>query len=196
MAVQYSPAQDRVRAILTDYLIQGGDFGWNCGERSEDSRAAIYILGGSRESLERKFVVAAKLYRDQVGGKVLLLREPGIMDYSPALKKNQSYDEWVTGELNKLGVRTQDIEPRSIPSEFFGTLSEARSIPGIVAGQGYSRLALVTSPYHARRTGESFSPYAEQHNLELCVFLSDEDMSLQDCIQEFVKLIIYEMFLV
>ena len=195
-AFELADVQRPVRNTLASYLVKKDSLSLECSGEGESSKGAIYVLGGSRESLERKFVVAARLYRDRIGEKILLLREPDIMDYSPALKRNQSYDEWVTEELIKLGVRTQDIDPRSIRSEFFGTLSEARNIPGIVAGQGYSRLALVTSSYHARRAGESFSRYAKRHNLELCIVSSDEDMSLLDCIQEFVKLIIYEMFLV
>ncbi len=194
--MQYSTAQERLRDILADYLIPHEDFGWNCREKGEDSKAAIYILGGSRESLERKFSVASRLYHDRIGEKILLLREPGILDYSLGLKRNRSYDEWVIEELTRLGVRTQDIETKNISREFFGTLSEAKNIPGIVAGQGYPRLALVTASLHARRTWVSFRRHAEMQNLMLCMYYSDEEWDLRECVQEMVKLIAYKLFLV
>jgi len=196
LTLQFPGVQKLLRDTLVVYLIKGDDLSQHCGENGKDSSGAIYVLGGSRESLEKKFVTAARLYHQRIGTKIMLLREPGIMDYSPLMRRNQSYDEWVTGKLKNLGVRIEDIEAVSFPIGFFGTLSEAKSILKIVSGQGYSRLALVTSAYHTRRTWASFIRYAEDQDLNLCIYSSDENIYFRDILPELFKLVIYEMALV
>lgn len=157
---------------------------------------AIYVLGGGRISVEKRFKTAAELYHRNVGTKILFLSQSGIMEYSPLIKRNLSYNEWAVGKLKDLGVRIEDIAPVSVPIGFLGTFSEARSIPNIVSGQGYLGLVLVTSPYHTQRTWASFVRFSGDRGLKVYIYPSDEEVPLLQLLEESVKLLIYKVFLV
>ncbi len=195
-ALQFAEAQKLLRDTLAGYLMNKHVQLPHCGEDGKNSGGAIYVLGGSPKSVEKKFVTAARLYHGGIGARILFLSEPGIMEYSTLMKRNKNYDEWATDKLKNLGVHIDDIKAVSVPSGFWGTLSEAKSIPNIIARQGYSRLVLVSSSYHARRTWVSFRRYAEKQNVKLCMYSSDEKVSLQDCVQELLKVVVYQIFLV
>lgn len=156
---------------------------------------AIYVLGGSRISLEKRFKTAAELYHRNVGSKILFLSQPGITEYSSLVKRNLSFDEWAEGKLKDLGVRIQDIEPVSVPDGFWGTLSEAKEISQVASENGYSGLVLVTSPYHTQRTWESFARFAGDRGLKVYIYPSDEEVPLPRVLQESTKLLIYKIFL-
>jgi hypothetical protein len=65
LTLQFPGVQKLLRDTLVVYLIKGDDLSQHCGENGEDSSGAIYVLGGSRESLEKKFVTAARLYHPE-----------------------------------------------------------------------------------------------------------------------------------
>jgi uncharacterized SAM-binding protein YcdF (DUF218 family) len=157
---------------------------------------AIYVLGGSRISLEKRFKTAAELYRRNVGTKILFLSQAGIMEYSPLSKRNLSYNEWGVGKLKDLGVRIQDIEPVSISDGFWGTFLEAKEISQVASERGYSGLVLVTSPYHTQRTWASFVRFSGDLGLKVYIYPSDDEVPLSQLLQESVKLLIYKVFLV
>lgn len=157
---------------------------------------AIYVLGGSRISLEGRFRTAAALYRQGVGSKILLLSEPGIMEYFPPIGRNLTYDEWAVRRLSDFGVPVEDVEPVKVPVGFFGTFSEAKGVPPIVSNRGYSTLVLVTSHYHTRRTWTSFARFAEDLGLNLYIYPADEKIGLRQIVPESLKLVFYEVFLV
>lgn len=162
-----------------------------------ESNIAIYILGGHRHSLERKFRVAAELYH-QVGegSRVLVLSKAGIMEYTASIKRNLAYDEWTTQALWVHGVRVEDIEPVRIEEGFFGTLSEAQAIPFLASRRGFSGLVLVTSPYHTRRTWETFQRFSRDLGLKLYVYPTDEKFYFRHILREYVKLLVYRAFFV
>jgi uncharacterized SAM-binding protein YcdF (DUF218 family) len=162
----------------------------------EISGNAIYILGGSRMSLEGRFRTAAELYRQGAGSKILLLNEVWMMEYFPPIGRNLTYEEWVVKKLSDFGVRVEDVELVSLPVGFFGTLSEAKAIPPIVSGRGYSTLVLVTSHYHTRRTWASFVRFTEDLGLDLYIYPADEKVGLRQVVPELLKLVFYEVFLV
>jgi hypothetical protein len=56
-----------------------------------------------------------------------------------------------------IGVKKKDIELVSIPSGYFGTLSEGRGITSVAAARGYQGLILVTSSRHTKRVLFAFS---------------------------------------
>lgn len=92
------------------------------------SADAIYVLGGGQSSLEKRFSIAASLYKDQIARRVLILNRPGITEYSDVLGRNLTNDEWAYGKLSELGIRRSDIETVPVEKSFFGTLSEAAAL--------------------------------------------------------------------
>ena len=152
-------------------------------------------MGGTPESLLRKFAVASSLYRSGVACKILIMTEPGITEYSPDLDRNLTNDEWAVMKLASVGVKKKDIEMVSIPSGYFGTLSEARGITSVAAARGYQGLILVTSSYHTKRALFAFSRSSVGHPIDLFIYGADEETSLGILLIESVKLIVYENLL-
>lgn len=191
----YDEGRKALKDILMPYLVMT-DVTLGCDKREGKRSEAIYVLGGTRDSLEQKFIKAAALYHGRDEAKVFLLKEPYNMEYSDVLKRTEGYEEWAFRNLSHLGVPSGDIEALSLPIGFWGTLSEAKSIPKIISARGHSRLTLVTSSYHTRRTWDSFTRYAVEQNLNLCISSSHEELYLRDMLQEMLKLVVYEIFLV
>lgn len=196
LSLQFPEARKLLREPLVEHLTRTERLLPRPTGTRGSSRNAIYILGGSRESLEGRFRTAAELYRQGIGSKILLLDESWMMEYFPPLGRNLTYEEWAVKKLWDFGVREEDVEPVRVPVGFFGTFSEAKAIPPIVSGKGYSALVLVTSHYHTRRTWASFARFAEDLGLELYIYPADEKVGLRQVIPESLKLVFYEVFLV
>lgn len=155
----------------------------------------IYVLGGGQPSLEKRFPVAAALYKDQIARRVLILSRPGITEYSTALGRNLTNDEWAYGKLNELGISRSDIE--TVPAEkgFFGTLSEAAALSSLVKGRGYKTLILVTSDYHTKRVWKSFSTLMKNMDVTLYIYTAVDSATTLNLIRELAKLMVYGIFL-
>ncbi|HWF61696.1 MAG TPA: ElyC/SanA/YdcF family protein [Nitrospira sp.] len=155
----------------------------------------IYVLGGGQSSLEKRFPIAASLYKDQIAGRVLILSRPGITEYSTALGRNLTNDEWAYGKLSELGISRSDIE--TVPAEkgFFGTLSEAAGISSLVKSRGYKTLILVTSDYHTKRVWKSFSKLLENTDVALYIYTAADPSTILNLIPELAKLLVYRIFL-
>lgn len=195
--LQFSVAREPLKHWLAGRLIKATV--WSPSQVGPDriTHNVIYVLGGDTESVVKKFSGAAVLYHRGVGSKILLLSRPGLMAYSPRIKRNPSYEEWAVQKLRDLGVRSEDIEFVRVWSGLFGTFSEARRVSQVVSEKGYSRLVLVTSLYHTRRTWESFTHFAEKRKLQVHLYPSDEEaVCLRQLLLESLKLVVYELFLV
>jgi uncharacterized SAM-binding protein YcdF (DUF218 family) len=155
----------------------------------------VYVLGGTPESLQAKFVVAAGLLKDGRATRVLVLNQRGAMEFSPVLGRNLSANEWALARLGELGVPADAIGLVDVEQGFFGTWSEARSLPPFVRQRGYRTLILVTSAYHSRRAWESFAASSERFREDLYVHLSDEPVHLRDLVPEYLKLQLYRILL-
>lgn len=156
---------------------------------------AIYILGGSQNSLRRKFAVAARLYHDRRTRKVLILHRPGKTEYNHVLGLNMSNDEWAAGRLEALGIAGRDIEAVRLKKGFFGTLAEAKGISALAQKRGYKSLILITAPYHTRRTRMVFEKFLAPRHAKLYVLGSSEKGYLKGLITEWIKLKVYEGWL-
>jgi hypothetical protein len=139
--------------------------------------------------------VASTLYRSGVARKILIMAEPGLTEYSPDLDRNLTNDEWAVMKLASFGVEKKDIELVSIPSGYFGTLTEARGISSVTATRRYQDLILVTSTYHTKRALFAFSRSSIGHPIDLFIYGADEETSLGILLIESVKLIVYENLL-
>lgn len=194
-ALLFPAGKERIKEVLADRLIKSVDLQVSPVGRA-NSNNVIYVLGGPRQSLERKFFVAAQLYHRGAGSRIMVLSRAGAMEYAASIKRNVTYDEWTTQRLSALGVRKEDIEPVRVDEGFFGTLSEAKAIPSIASSRDFSGLILVTSPYHTRRAWETFNYFAEGLGLKLYIYSSDEKIFLRNILLEYLKVVFYRIFLI
>ena len=156
---------------------------------------AIYVLGGSQNSLELKFKRASELYHQGICKKILILHRPGITEYSRLLKRNLTNDEWAILRLEELGIPKEYVEPISIKKEFFGTFAEAKGVSRLTKKRSYKNMVLISTPYHTRRVKISFENFLRNQELTLYVQGSDNGVFLRHLLVEFIKLKIYEYFL-
>jgi len=159
------------------------------------SADAIYVLGGGQSSLEKRFPIAASLYKDQIARRILILSRPGITEYSASLGRNLTNDEWAYGKLSELGISRSDIETVPVEKSFFGTLSEAAAISSLVKSRGYKTLILVTSDYHTQRVWKSFSKLMEHSDVALYIYAAADPATILNLIRELAKLLVYSVFL-
>lgn len=162
---------------------------------SSDFNNVIYVLGGSPQSLTGRFKTAADLYQAGIARRILIDGNEAMMEYSPSLGRNLTFNEWAVNSLVGLGVNEQDIEPVSIENGFFGTYSEARGIAHIVFERDFETLILVSSHYHTMRVWETFSRFVENGNLHLYVYASKDHPGIFDLLYEYFKLNFYRLFL-
>jgi len=157
---------------------------------------ALYVLGGSQQSLEYKFKTVADYYRKGICKTILILSRPGITEYSPSLGRNLTNNEWVILKLKISGVSEKDIELVDMEPGFFGTLTEAKHISRLAERRGYKSLMLVTAPYHTKRVNVSFAGMLHNTDITILVRGTAEQHSLSMLLVEFVKLTVYRYFLI
>ena len=157
---------------------------------------AIYALGGSQTSLEYRYKTAADLFHKGICKRILILSRRNKTEYSPALERNLTNDEWSILKLNEFGVPIEHIEPIKIKEGFFGTFAEAKGISSIIKRRGYKSLLLVSSPYHTHRVKISFNNFLKNENTSLIIQGSESKAFLRDLFVEFFKLKIYQYFLI
>ncbi len=156
---------------------------------------AIYVLGGSQDSLEYRFAKAADLYLRGVSDTILILSRPGITQYSHLLGRNLTNDEWSLLRLKQLGVPKEAVEVISIKEKFFGTLTEAKAISKLIKKRGYERTILISSPCHTYRVKISFQKFLTDEKFRFFVESSEGKTSMLGVGTEFIKLKIYQLFL-
>jgi hypothetical protein len=98
-------------------------------ESASTHNDAVYVLGGTADSLKAKLQTASKLVRDGRAARVLVLRQQALMAFGPALGRNLTADEWVVEELGAFGIKANAIELVAFDEGFFGTWSEAGTFP-------------------------------------------------------------------
>ena len=156
---------------------------------------AIYVLGGNQRSLDLKFKTAADLYHKRIVNKIIILCRPGITDYSRMLGRNLTNNEWAVLKLEQLDIPKKNIEFARVNEGFFGTFSEAKDISRLINNRHYKHIVLITSASHTQRVKISFEKFLGNQNISLFVQGSGETSSLHGLIIEFIKLKIYEYFL-
>jgi uncharacterized SAM-binding protein YcdF (DUF218 family) len=156
---------------------------------------AAYVLGGTQESLEFKFLTVAHLYKNEAIGRVWLLSRPGITEHNQELGRNLTNDEWSILELKRLGVPTDKIEIIKINGGFFGTLSEAKYISKLVRHRKIRTLLLVSQPYHSQRVYISFKKFLPQENFNFYIQSPAETQRFIQMAIELFKLEVYSHLL-
>jgi len=165
-------------------------------ESPAEAHTVIYVLGGGEQSLESRFKIASDLYHKRMASKIIILSRPGKTEYSTALERNLTSDEWSMEKLASFGVPKTDIELVKVKEGFFGTLSEAEAIPNLVSNRGYTTLILVSSQYHTMRAWESFSKFSKDKNLRLYIYTSKDHSGGYTTLEEYLKLEFYRLFLI
>jgi len=155
----------------------------------------IYVLGGSGDSLRRRFAKAAELYKQGLAKKILMNSDDMLMEYSPSIGRNLSHNEWATGKLAGFGVKEEDIEFVVVKDVLWGTFSEAKTLSNVVSRRGYGSLILVSSDYHTARVWYSFSKLMRRHNVNLYIYPVKDDPTTYMLLQELIKLACYRVFL-
>ncbi len=153
--------------------------------------SAIYILGGRQDSMGYKCKTAGLLYAEGAAGNILVLHRPGITEYSPALGRNLTNDEWITVKLKEAGVPFDPVEFVPVPPAIFDTFAEAREISGLARSRRISRLVLVSSSHHTKRVWLSFSHFNADNALDIYTYGSEERAGTGELLLERMKLLVY-----
>ena len=156
----------------------------------------IYVLGGSQDSLEYKYKTAAGLFRKGICKKIWILSRLGKTKYSPSLGRNLTNDEWSILTLNEFGVPKEHIEPIKMKEGFFGTFSEAKGISSLIKSRGYKEILLISTIDHTHRAKISFENFLINEKVSVYAQSYGEDMLLRNLLVEWVKLKVYQYFLI
>ena len=161
----------------------------------KEKKAILYVLGGNQGSLRQRYLKASELYHLGLSRKIMILSRPGITEFNPNLGRNLTNDEWSIRELSILNVQKKDIELVSVKPGYFGTLQEAMRVTEINRKRGGGRIILVTSSYHTRRAFLSFSEFQKNPSNKIYVYGTVDAKNIINIISEYVKLFLYEKFL-
>jgi DUF218 domain len=164
------------------------------GGHLPDTSAVVYILGGRQESLRYQCETVGRLYAEGVARKVLVLHRPGITEYSPALGRNLTNDEWAAEKLKEEGVAVENVEFIPVPPASFDTFAEASRISSLARSRRVKRLVLVSSRHHTKRVWLSFSHFNVDNALEFYTYGSEERTGIFELLMENMKLGMYRYF--
>ena len=162
--------------------------------RLPDTSLAAYVLGGTQDSMNYKLRTVGQLYAEGTVRKIFILHRPGITEYSPALGRNLTNDEWVTGKLKEEGVAVETLEFVPVPAATFGTFAEARGISALARSRRVKRLVLVSSAHHTKRVWLSFSHFNADNAFEPYIYGSEERVGILELLMETMKLRFYRYF--
>jgi uncharacterized SAM-binding protein YcdF (DUF218 family) len=152
---------------------------------------AAYVLGGTQESLEFKYLTIAQLYKHGAIDRVWLLSRPGVTEHDSETGRNIANDEWSILELVKLGVPADKIEIIKINEGFFGTLREAEHVAELVRLRKIKTLLLISQPYHSQRVYISFKNFLPQEGFNFYIQSPNENQRFVEMAIEFFKLQVY-----
>lgn len=159
--------------------------------RLPEPALVAYVLGGTQDSLSYKWKTVGRLHAEGTVGKILVLHRPGITEYSPALGRNLTNDEWATGKLKEEGVAAETLEFVPVPAAAFGTFAEARVISALARSRRVKRLVLVSSAHHTKRVWLSFSHFNADNAFEPYTYGSEERVGIMELLMEAMKLRFY-----
>ena len=162
-----------------EYLLHRLTFVRLLPESPSSPSDAVYVLGGTSDSVKARLGRAAGLIGSGKATRVLL-----------GARKDDCGRESL--RALRVGIEAECV---AFEEAFFGTWSEAKALSRIARDRGYRRLILVTSPYHGRRVWESFSSNVERPDVRLYLYLSGEPVDRGNLLPEYVKLLVYRAVL-
>jgi len=93
-------------------------------------------------------------------------------------------------------VPEENVEPIKLKEGFFGTFSEAEGISSLLKSRGYNDILLISSDYHTNRIKISFDHFLKDPDIKSYTQGSGERILLRQALLEFIKLKIYQYFLI
>lgn len=183
--------EDRLKPYLMKGLVAERHLPRDNGGRLPDTSSVIYILGGEQESMMYKCKTVGTLYAEGATRNVLVLHRPGITEYSPALGRNYTNDEWAAVKLKDEGVAVENVEFIPVPPASFDTFAEARVISSLARSRRVKRLVLVSSTHHTKRAWLSFSHFNVDNAFEFYTYGSEERAGILELLMENLKLRMY-----
>jgi hypothetical protein len=162
--------------------------------RLPDTSLVAYVLGGTQDSLGYKWKTVGRLYAEGTVRKFLVLHRPGITEYSPALGRNLTNDEWALGKLKEEGVGIEDVEFVSVPPAACDTFAEARVISAYARSHKVRRLVLISSRHHTKRVWLSIAHFNKDNAFEAYTYGSEERAGIFELLMENMKLGLYRYF--
>lgn len=135
---------------------------------------AIYLVAGGRDHGRRVDALCgyAETQADPVSQKFLIGRNEKLSRYNREMQRNLSYQEWaifdIEKKFNKPGK--EKVSVSIVPGVFTGTDGEMEALAGFLDGNSdIKSLAVVTSPFHFRRTINRLNEYLHNDIQILCV---------------------------
>jgi len=187
----YRVFADRIVIYLMKGLVSEHYLPLGKNGRLPELSLVAYILGGTQESLSYKWKTVGRLYAEGTVRKILILHRPGITEYSPALGRNLTNDEWAIGKLKEKGVAVENVEFVPVPPAPFDTFAEARVISTLARSRQVKRLVLVSSTHHTKRVWLSFSYFNVDNAFEFYTYGSEERAGIFELLMENLKLQMY-----
>jgi DUF218 domain len=184
--------EDRLKLYLMKGLVFEHHLPRDNGRRLPDISPVVYILGGRQESIRYKCKTVGTLYAEGAARNILVLHRPGITEYSPALGRNLTNDEWTAVTLKEEGVAVENVEFIPVPPATFNTFAEARGISSLARSRRVKRLVLVSSTHHTKRAWLSFSHFNVDDALEFYTYGSEERAGILELLVEHLKLRMYK----
>ncbi len=129
---------------------------------------AILILGGSDAYIERTHE-AAELFKNGTAPKIFLTNDGVQGGWNQKEQRNPYFVERARWELIDQGVPAETIE--ILTAIVGGTNDEANLLIKVSAERNLKSLLLVTSPYHSRRTLDTFERAVLRSNSQLDIGL-------------------------
>ena len=155
----------------------------------------VYVLGGAQPSLQMKYARLGSLSRTIQYKKILIPDRLGITEYRKDAGRNLTNNEWSFMQLERRGIGKQDVELVSIQEGYFGTLSEARAVTGLMEKRGYRTALLITAPHHTARVKRSFGRMFKDKRGTCYVTSSGEEAAVGELVMENLKLMVYTFVL-
>ncbi|MDD5722588.1 MAG: hypothetical protein PHY29_02485 [Syntrophales bacterium] len=155
----------------------------------------VYVLGGTQPSLQEKYERLGSLCRTIKYQKILILDRLGITEYRKEAGRNLTNNEWSLMQLERRGIKKQDVELVSMTDGYFGTLSEARAVTGLMGERGYRTALLITAPHHTARVKRSFGRMLKYNRGTCYVTSSEEEAAFGELLMENLKLMVYTLIL-
>jgi hypothetical protein len=183
--------EDRLKLYLMKGLVSEHHLPPGNNRRLPGTSLVAYTLGGTQDSLSYKWKTVGRLYAEGTVRKILVLHRPGITEYSPAIGRNLTNDEWAIGKLKEEGVAADAVEFVSVPPATFDTFAEARGISALARSRSVKRLVLVSSTHHTKRVWLSISYFNADNAFEFYTYGSEERAGIFELLMENMKLGIY-----
>ena len=164
---------------------------------------AIFVLSGS-QAFEERTRKAAALYKNGAAPRVLLTDDGGRGGWSEAEQKNPTFAELARKSLIEQDVAAENIE--ILEPRVTGTIYEAEILRRAASERNYKAVLLVTSPYHTRRTLQTFEKEFAENNIQTEIGIEHAPLELssfswwlskrgwRDVAGEYVKSLYYRAY--